>query len=173
MIIKTIGMVFVIGGATLLGWYVDKLQILRIQDLEGLRRMLHMLHGEVSYAMTPLPSAIEEIINKNHTRINIILKELLSLIEAKTGDNLATLWKDAITSHVSYTYLQEEDTKILLTLGQSLGYLDKEMQKKNIEITLGYIEHKIAELNKKYEKNGRLYRSLGILGGCLLCILLY
>ena len=54
-----------------------------------------------------------------------------------------------------------------------MGYLDKEMQKKNIEITLGYIEHKIEELNKKYEKNGRLYRSLGILGGCLVCILLY
>ena len=91
--IKTIGMVFVIGGATVLGWYADRLQILRIQDLEGFRRMLHMLQGEVSYAMTPLPSAIEEIIKRNHTRINVILKELLRLIEEKTGENLAALWK--------------------------------------------------------------------------------
>ena len=160
-------------GATVLGWYIDRLQILRIQDLEGLRRMLYMLRGEVNYAMTPLPNAIEEIINKNHTRVNVIFQELLKHIDEKTGDNLATLWEKAITTQVSYTYLQEEDANILLSFGQSLGYLDKEMQKKNIEITLGYVESKIKQLNKDHEKNGRLYRSLGILGGCLLCILLY
>ena len=173
MFIKTIGMGLILASATILGWYIDRLKVFRIQDLEGLRRMLHMLRGEVNYAMTPLPNAIKEIMNKNHTRVNRIFKELLNLIEAKTGENISTLWKKAVTTQLSQTYLQEEAGKILISFGESLGYLDKEMQKKNIEITLGYIENKIEELNKEHEKNGRLYRSLGILGGCLLCILLY
>jgi len=173
MLIKTIGMGFILASATMLGWYIDRLKVFRIQDLEGLRRMLHMLYGEVNYAMTPLPNAMKEIISKNHTRVNVIFKELLDLIEKKSGENISTLWKKTITTHLSQTYLQEEDGKMLISFGESLGYLDKEMQKKNIEITLGYIESKIEELNKEHEKNGRLYRSLGILGGCLLCILLY
>ncbi|HHX61821.1 MAG TPA: hypothetical protein GX707_14125 [Epulopiscium sp.] len=173
MFIKTIGMGLILASASILGWYIDRLKVFRIEDLEGLRRMLHMLRGEVSYAMTPLPSAIKEIMGKNHTRVNVIWKELLKLIEAKTGENISSLWKKAVTTHLPQTYLQEEDGEILISFGESLGYLDKEMQKKNIEITLTYIENKIEELNKEHEKNGRLYRSLGILGGCLLCILLY
>lgn len=173
MFIKTIGMGFILASATILGWYIDQLKLLRIQDLEGLRRMLHMLRGEVSYAMTPLPNAIKEIIKKNHTRVNKIFEALLDLIDAKTGQNISYLWEKAVTGQLSHTYLQKDDEEILISFGESLGYLDKEMQKKNIEITLGYIENKIEELNKEYAKNGRLYRSLGILGGCLLCILLY
>lgn len=173
MLIKTIGMGCVLISATLLGWYVDKVQLLRIQDLEGLRRVLHMLHAEVNYAMTPLPSAIKEIIHKNQTRVNVILSELLNLMEEKTGENLSLLWEKAITTRLPETYLQEDDANTLISFGQSLGYLDKEMQKKNIEITLGYIENKIDLLGKQHEKNGRLYRSLGVLGGCLICILLY
>lgn len=173
MLIKVIGMGLVLVSATTLGWYIDRLQILRIQDLEGLRRMMHMLGGEVSYAMTPLPSAIEEIITKNSTRTNVIFKGLLKEIEKKTGEGLASLWERAIVENAKHTYLNQDDLKLILPLGQTLGYQDKEMQEKNIEITIGYIENTIKNLNKKIEKEGRLYKGLGILGGCLICILLY
>lgn len=172
MVIKTIGMGCVLISATILGWYIDRLQILRIQDLEGLRRMLHMLHAEVNYSITPLPTALKEIMNKNDTRINFILTELLNLISKKTGESISVLWEQAIKNQLPYVYLEKEDAKTLISFGQSLGYLDKEMQKKNIEITLGYVENQINKLEKQHNKNGRLYRSLGILGGCLICILL-
>lgn len=159
--------------ATLLGWYIDRLKLLRIQDLEGFRRMLHMLYSEVNYSVTPLPLALEEIIGKNESRINCIVIKLLELIEGKTGEGISVLWEQAMSSQLPFVYLEEEDTKNLLSFGQSLGCLDKEMQKKNIEITLAYVENQIVKLEKKHDKNGRLYRSLGILGGCLLCILLF
>ncbi len=173
MLIKTIGMACVLMSGAIMGWYIDRVQILRIEDLEGLRKALHMLGAEVHYSATPLPAAIAEIIDKNQTRINCIFKKLLSLIENKTGESLSVLWEEAIKSQRSYIYLEEEDIKNLLAFGQALGYLDKEMQKKNIEMTLGYIEDQIKRLSKQQEKNGRLYRSLGVLGGCLLCILLF
>ncbi|HHX62070.1 MAG TPA: hypothetical protein GX707_15380 [Epulopiscium sp.] len=173
MIIKTIGMGCILISATILGWYVDRLKILRIEDLEGLRKILHMLHSEVSYSVTPLPMALKEIIEKNNTRINAIFKELLALIETKTGESISILWEKAIKSQRAFVYLEEDDVKNLLSFGQTLGYLDKEMQKKNIEITLRYIESQIKRLDKQQDKNGRLYRSLGMLGGCLLCILLF
>lgn len=171
--IKTIGMGCILISATILGWYMDRLKILRIQDLEGLSRLLHMLYSEVNYSITPLPTALEEIMAKNDTRINCIFKELLNLIENKTGESISVLWEQAIKSQSAYIYLEEEDIKNLSSFGQTLGYLDKEMQKKNIEMTLAYIEEQIKRLAKQQHKNGRLYRSLGVLGGCLLCILLF
>ena len=173
MFIKTIGMACVLISGTTLGWYVDRLQILRIEDLEGLKKVLYMLMAEVNYSLTPLPTAIKEITDKNQTRINCIFNDLLRLIETKTGESIGVLWEKAIKNQATSVYLGEEDIKNLLSFGQALGYLDKEMQKKNIEITLGYIEGQINRLEKEQEKNGRLYRSLGALGGCLLCILLF
>ena len=173
MLIKTIGMACILISATILGWYIDRVKILRIEDLEGVKRVLQMIHGEVNYAITPLPMALQEIMDKNHTRINCILKELLKLINNKTGENISLLWEKAVKSQSPYLYLEEEDITSLLSFGQTLGYLDKEMQKKNIEITTDYIEGQIKRLEKQQDKNGRLYRSLGILGGCLLCILLF
>ena len=173
MVIKTIGMGTILISATILGWYIDRLKILRIEDLDGLRRVLHMLRSEVNYSVTPLPIALKEIMGKNNSRINRIFIKLLSLIEDKTGESISTLWEQAMADQMPFLYLEEEDEKPLLSFGQSLGYLDKEMQKKNIEITLEYVENKITKLEKQHDKNGRLYRSLGVLGGCLLCILFF
>ncbi len=173
MFIKTIGMACILISATILGWYIDRLKILRIQDLGGLERAFYMLKAEVNYSVTPLPVAIREIIAKNHTRINCIFEKLLSLIENKTGESISLLWEEAVKNQGSYVYLEDEDVENLLAFGQALGYLDKEMQKKNIEIILDYLGQQIKKLEKQQEKNGRLYRSLGALGGCLLCILLF
>ncbi len=173
MFIKTIGMGCIIVSSAILGLYIDKVKKYRIDDLEDLKKILYMLHGEVAYSITPLPLALKEIIRKSQARIDCIFKELLRLIDNKTGEGISVLWNQAITSQKPNIYLEEEDIKNLASFGQTLGYLDKEMQKKNIEITLGYIEGQIKRLEKQQEKNGRLYRSLGILGGCLLCILLF
>lgn len=173
MMIKIIGVVCIIISSTLLGWYMDRLQILRIQDLEGFRRALHMLHAEVNYSITPLPIALKEIINKNNTRINCIFIDLIESINDKSGESISILWQKAIKNQYPYVYLEQEDLKILNSFGQSLGYLDKEMQKKNIEITIGYLEDQINKLDKLQEKSGKLYRNLGMLAGCLLCILLF
>lgn len=173
MLIKSIGMAFVLIGATTLGWCIDRVQLYRIEDLEGVRSILYMLHSEVNYSITPLPTALREIIDKSNSRVNCIFTRLLSLIGEKTSESITVLWEKAVKSQLPKTYLEEEDEKNLLSFGQTLGYLDKEMQKKNIEITIEHIEKQIARLEKKHDKSGHLYRSLGILGGCLLCILLF
>ena len=173
MFIKTVGMLCIIASATTLGWYVDRIKKYRIEDLDDLKKILYMLHGEVAYSITPLPLALKEIISKSQARINCIFKELLKLIDNKTGEGISALWDQAITNLKPYIYLEEEDIKNLASFGQTLGYLDKEMQKKTIEITLAHIEEQIKKLERQQEKNGRLYRSLGVLGGCLICILLF
>lgn len=173
LVIKLAGITCVIVSTTILGWYLDKVQILRIEDLKGLCKILHMLYSEVDYSITPLPLALKEIINKNDTRVKVIFENLLQNIEQQTGEGLSVMWERAVIDQYSYTYLEQEDIKILISFGKTLGYLDKEMQKKNISITLKYIENQIIKLEKEQEKTGKIYKNLGMLGGCLLCILLF
>ena len=58
------------------------------------------------------------------------------------------------------------------SLGEHLGYLDLEMQMKQLSLYEENLEEEISRLKEEASVKKRLYRSLGILGGLLLAVLL-
>lgn len=67
-------------------------------------------------------------------------------------------------------YLREKDA--FFSLGEHLGYLDLEMQMKQLSLYEENLEEEISRLKEEASVKKRLYRSLGILGGLLLAVLL-
>lgn len=173
MIIKIIGAVCTVTGTALIGFLLDKLDVYRMNDLKTLQKALIFLKGEIDYMVTPLPIAMEQVgsrINSNIGKIFICAGESMS---KKTGYNASELWESAVERYIQDTYLSKSDKNMLLSFGKALGYLDKEMQKNNIELGLMYLKEEIKKLDLHHQKNGRLYRSLGILSGLLIVILFY
>jgi len=64
------------------------------------------------------------------------------------------------------------DIEQFMSLGSSLGYLDGEMQLNGIEMVISYIDMVTEELKVSSDKNKKMYRSLGVLGGILIVIVL-
>ena len=57
-----------------------------------------------------------------------------------------------------------------LSLGEKLGYLDKEMQVAQLTLLEEELRERIRELKSGMPKRQKMYQSMGILGGfCLLC----
>ncbi|WP_058485258.1 stage III sporulation protein SpoIIIAB [Defluviitalea phaphyphila] len=171
--IKLIGALLIIGGSTFIGFLIDKLERYRMNDLKNLQRALIFLKGEIDYMITPLPVAMEQVGNRIGDNIGQIFIYAGKQMMKKTGYTVTEIWKESVNSHIDNTYLSKEDKNILLSLGNALGYLDKEMQKNNIDLSILYLKEEIKRLDMHHQKNGRLYRSLGILGGLLIVILLY
>jgi stage III sporulation protein AB len=73
---------------------------------------------------------------------------------------------------IRMTALNKEDEQVLLSFGRSLGNTDLDGQIRNIRLTLGQLamQERKAEENRK--KNESMYRSLGILGGMAVVIVL-
>ncbi|NLI89561.1 MAG: hypothetical protein GX366_04055 [Epulopiscium sp.] len=130
MLIKSIGMACILIGATTLGWCIDRIQLYRIEDLEGIRSILYMLHSEVNYSITPLPTALREIIDKSNSRVNCIFTRLLSLIEDKTSESITVLWEKAVKSELPKTYLEEEDKKTYYPLDKPLDTWTRRCRRK-------------------------------------------
>ena len=57
-------------------------------------------------------------------------------------------------------------------MGEHLGYLALEMQMKQLSLYEENLEEEISRLKEEASVKKRLYRSLGILGGLLLAVLL-
>ncbi|MDR0273684.1 MAG: stage III sporulation protein AB, partial [Clostridiales bacterium] len=83
------------------------------------------------------------------------------------------LWKQAVDAFKDQTQLAEEDFAALESLGKTLGYLDKQMQINAIQLTLRYIDTKVSDLQTHCDKNKKMYRHLGVLGGLLLAVILW
>lgn len=62
--------------------------------------------------------------------------------------------------------------RFFFSLGEHLGYLDLEMQMKQLSLYEENLEEEISRLKEEASVKKRLYRSLGILGGLLLAVLL-
>lgn len=172
MIWKTIGAACIVLASSLLGFYWSRIGSYRIEDLRSMKKALTMLKSEILYAISPLPDALRNISIRVDRPAKDILLECSEELRKKKGQNANTIWSRAIENHKSQTYFEKPDLEAFFAFGQTLGYLDKQMQIQNIEITLEYLSHEIEVLREKQEKNQKLYQSLGILGGLLIAIVL-
>ena len=68
--------------------------------------------------------------------------------------------------------LSSEDKKILKAFSEELGKTTTELQKKNFSVTITSLGAQLTDAERKYEKEGVVYRKLGACAGLLLCIFL-
>ncbi|HOQ16369.1 MAG TPA: stage III sporulation protein AB [Defluviitaleaceae bacterium] len=167
------GALMIITGTAFIGYLFDRFELYRMKDLENIKRALLFLKGEIDYMIASLPVAMEEVGSRVGTNIGKIFSHVGESMKNKRGYSAEKLWKESVELYKDSTYLSKEDINNLLALGTALGYLDKEMQKNNIDLLLVYLEDEINRLKLHRHKNGRLYKTLGFLGGILIVILLY
>lgn len=172
MIFKIIGALLIICSTSTIGIYFSKLDKYRIEDLEELKKMFTILKNQISFSFMPLPEAFQQISLRIKEEIAEILKETSDLLERKEGESASQIWNSVWEKNKEKTYFSKEDMDMIFSFGKVLGYLDKQQQMNNIEIAVSYIEHTQHYLEKKAEKNSKIYRSMGILSGLLIAVVL-
>lgn len=144
----------------------------RCEELRILKRMAAMLRGEIRYAKTPLPEAFVRIAQRLPEPFRGFLEEVAGELEQADGTGLGEIWNRKICQCLGQTRLTGADRERLKTLGEVLGYLDREMQLAAIDLYLEQLDGGIAEALEDRGSKERLYRSLGVAGGIFLVILL-
>lgn len=93
----------------------------------------------------------------------------------ESGENglLSDIFSSQIEEDFRGSGLKKADLENLGTLGAQLGYLDVEMQKKNLEFYLEQVNDAWAQAQREYREKEKLFRCLGISAGVFLVILLY
>ncbi len=170
--IKLIGAILIITSSTLLGFYKSNGLKTRIEDLNILKKLIIMLKGEIRYARTPLPEALNHIGRKQTGTYKDFLLNLSKSMEDLEGIPFNELWIKNIDTYLIKTNLNNNDKEELKQLGNNLGYLDAQMQINTMDLYLSSLEIHIKELEIGYKEKSRLFNLLGIMGGVFVTIII-
>ncbi|MCL2577660.1 MAG: stage III sporulation protein AB [Defluviitaleaceae bacterium] len=173
MFLRVAGTLLVMAGSVGLGMYYSAKEGFRVQDLLEFKKALLILSSEIEYMRSTLSEACANIAKRTSLGISPIFLQFSRLLAEGEGETAYQLWLTAMEPCKETTCLAAEDRAVLEDFGKTLGYLDKQMQKNAIDYAVSYIDEKAAAIAAISDKNKRMYRSLGVIGGLLLTVVLW
>ena len=166
-LIKYFILFLILISSTLIGKFLSKKYVYRLEELEDIKNALNILKTKIKFTYEPIPEVFEEIsqnVNKNVGNIFTLAKEEMK------ENSASKAWELAVEK--TECNLKNEDKKIIKTLSKLLGQTDVEGQISQIEITEEFLEGQIKEAEEERKKNEKLYTRLGTVLGLAIVIIL-
>lgn len=171
--IKLFGAVLLLFSCSGLGFLKSRQYQGRVMQLEELIHITGFLKGEISFAVSTLPEAMERISEKTEAPFAEFLYVLAERMRMYSGENFSHILDELIKEKLKASFLEKEDLDEFYQAVCNLGYLDKEMQIHILEQYRKEQEEKIRRLRMQLPEKMKLCRSLGIMAGIFLIILLF
>lgn len=153
--------------ATMIGRFLSKKYVYRLEELEDIKNALNILKSKIKFTYEPIPEIFGEISKTSGKNVS----NLFEIAKNKMSDLTANeAWEEAVGE--SQNNLKKEDKDVLKTLSKLLGQTDVEGQISQIEITENFLESKIQEAMEEKKKNEKLYTRLGTIMGLAIVIIL-
>lgn len=172
MVLKLIGACLVILSSTGIGIYFSSITKGRLIDLKDLKKNMFMLRGDIRYGNTPLPEAIEALAIRNHDNFKPFYEGVVKELKKLDGLPFSEIWDKGVNEYMKDTYLTAADRSHFSKLGETLGYLDKEMQIRTIDLYIEQLENELQEAVSSVKEKTKLYNTLGVLFGIFITIVM-
>lgn len=159
-------------GSTTIGYLYGKRYSLRLENLIYLQQCITILETEIVYGSTPLPEALSNVYRKGNIKVSFIFEDIKQDLLTNKREHIHNSFLSVEEKMYNQLHFKKEDVEIFLSLGRILGTSDRNDQEKNFIIILKQIELLILEARLESNKNEKLYRTLGIITGIGINILL-
>lgn len=172
--LKILGAAFIIAAATAIGWVQASQYAARVRQIRQMIHALQRLETSIMYGYTPLDEAFSELSYQAAAPLNQVFLHASQMMQSTQGVTTAKdAWAEALRTHKGKLALKEQDVRILMELGLSLGVSDREDQRNHIRHAVKRLEQEESAAKEEHSRYGRMSRSLGILSGIMLVILMY
>ena len=168
---KTAGIILILFSGTGLGLCKSMELTARLKILEKLAQLLLLLKGEIRCTGATLEDAFLDAAAKMPGEYRLFLKETAGWLQQRSGITFDEIFRECAVRLLHR--LSEEERESFLSLGEKLGYLDREMQVAQLTLLEEELGYRIKTLKSAMPKQQKTYQSMGILGGILLAVLLW
>lgn len=169
--LKLAGSFLVVTASLLYGWRVGRELQEHVGQLVGMKEMLLMLHGEISYARTPLKEAFWQIASQGKEPFSSFLEQAAEGLGGKE-ESIGEFWRRLVEQEAGKFYFTGEELGLLERVGENFGYLDVQMQLKNLELYMEQAQVLIENAQKELKDRQKVARALSLMCGLFLVILL-
>lgn len=172
MWIKCAGSVLILCCAFLLGSYYGNRLTERMKQLRQLYQSMQLLKGEISYQHATLAEAFVQAGRRCEGCIGRWFMDLGERLNEKDAALFVEVWEPSLDKLFKETAFTKEDIALLREFGKNLGYLNLQMQENRILFFMDQLSTNMHQLEREIVERQRLYRTMSLLGGCFLIILL-
>ena len=173
MWMKMLGSSMIIAATSWIGFQIAHQYQQRPLQLREIQSSFQMLETEISYGLTPLPRALERVAKLHQGIVGDLFAQTRANLAASPGITVRDAWSEAIQKLSNRLALKSSDREILINFGSTLGISDRTDQVKHLKLAMAQLANAEIKAWDDKEKNERMYKSLGLLGGLAIVILLY
>lgn len=152
---------------SLIGMLLSKKYVNRVNELKEFKNALNIFKTKIKYTYEPLPDIFGDISSNTNTNISNVFriaKSKMAKLSAQDAWNIALELDDL--------NINSEDKNVLTNLGNLLGKTDIAGQLNQIELTSDFLEVQIQKAEKERSRNEKLYKTLGMVIGLAIVIML-
>ena len=172
MLLKVLGIIMILLSGSLIGISFSKEYEMRIEHLRQFKKMLMLLKGEIKYNNSGIYESVITVSERIENIVGIFLRNVMENFN-KNNMSLKKAWDYAVENVLAPgTKLKEKELLYIKDLGTNLGITDKETQINNILSCIEAIDLSIDELNENKVEKCKLYKTLGVVAGAFLTIVL-
>jgi len=165
-----IGYLVVILGCGFIGLYKAAQIKKRPKEIREMINALSLLDTEIYWGLTPLPGAFALI----KDRVDSPWKEFFGKLEEKInkGDSASKAWSASIAEVRKFACLEDEDWKVIATIGKNLGRADRNEEHKQLDLGQKHLALLHEKTKNQAELKAKMWSYLGFLAGFALVIVI-
>jgi len=169
---KWIGALLLVSATSWVGFDMSNRLGDRAKQIRQIILSLQMLEAEMTYSQATLQQIFESISKKTAYPIDTFYGQLSNRLTMVVTDFLA-IWDEELDHLMEISSLKNNEYEIIKQFGRNLGKHTFIEQQKHIALTIHHLE---SELNEAIEQRGKyekMMRSLGILFGLFIVLILF
>ena len=169
---RIVGCILLVAAGTGMGFSGSMKFSERIYTLEMLLRMGIFLKGEIRCGNMSLPDAFYGVAGRMDGKYREFLISAADRMKSGTGETLSQICRECAESALKKSCLTHGEKDAFFSFGEYLGYMDLEMQMRQLSLYENNLEAEILKRKAEVSGKKKLYQGIGILGGLLLAVLL-
>ncbi len=170
--IKLIGAILVVFAGTGFGACPVQKMKERIREMEALYFCLLRLKSEISHAVKPLPEAIKSAAKNGKGAYIKALNKVAEEMQTG-GKSYEGLLLGCMELYFTGSVVTKEEQEAFQETFLQLGGGDRDRQIQALDYYAETIRMAMAQEKQKKKERAYLYRSLGVLGGIFLSVIMY
>lgn len=171
--IKLFGAICIVFAATLLGFYQAMQLSGRARQIRQLITALARLETEIRCGFTPLAEALRAVSRMLDGPLAALLLAVAEDLSDGSGRSAGDCWERALERYWPLTAMKAPERDIVRRLGGTLGISDRTDQEKHLRLAASQLQAEEADAWEEERRYGKMWRSLGLLSGLLIAILMY
>lgn len=171
--LKLLGAALILFAGTMVGFAQSFALARRPRQIRELIQALQRLETEIAYGFAPLHEALENAGRPLSPPVSRIFRSAGKRLNGSEPISVEESWLAAVEEGWPHTALRSGEREVFRQLASSLGVSDREDQRKHLMLAVSQLQAEEAAAVDHNRTFGSMWKSMGVLAGALIVVLMY